>query len=205
MKPRNREINIFNMSLLDIMCGALGTFCFMMLVLFPYYTRAKNQQGGGSTQQLQQQLDDANKQIEKLEKTFPVTVQIRWNEPSDVDVYLWRAANKPQPQPSLEKKLGPWIKGDTSTECIRGPCTEIWQMVDVPRGLETKLYYILFNPNGTTGPIQVGGSYLSSDGLVNLPAVSLTPQNRIVLVGSFVRTDDDKLKFIPAVPVRRQP
>jgi hypothetical protein len=38
MKPRNREINIFNMSLLDVLCGALGTFCFMMIVLFPYYS-----------------------------------------------------------------------------------------------------------------------------------------------------------------------
>jgi hypothetical protein len=41
MKPRNREINIFNMSLLDILCGALGTFCFLMLVLFPYYSQDK--------------------------------------------------------------------------------------------------------------------------------------------------------------------
>lgn len=41
MKPRNREINIFNMSLLDILCGALGTFCFLMLVLFPYYNQDK--------------------------------------------------------------------------------------------------------------------------------------------------------------------
>lgn len=37
MKARNREINIFNMSLLDILCGALGVFCFMTLVLFPYW------------------------------------------------------------------------------------------------------------------------------------------------------------------------
>ena len=41
MKPRNREINIFNMSLLDVLCGALGTFCFMMLVLFPFYSQDK--------------------------------------------------------------------------------------------------------------------------------------------------------------------
>jgi hypothetical protein len=41
MKPRNREINIFNMSLLDILCGALGTFCFLMLVLFPFYSQDK--------------------------------------------------------------------------------------------------------------------------------------------------------------------
>ena len=37
MKRRNREVNIFNMSLLDILCGALGAFCFMMLSLLPYY------------------------------------------------------------------------------------------------------------------------------------------------------------------------
>src|SRR5579883_3678627 len=43
MKPRNREINIFNMSLLDILCGALGTFCFLMLVLFPFYSQDKGE------------------------------------------------------------------------------------------------------------------------------------------------------------------
>src|SRR5579864_4273172 len=43
MKSRNREINIFNMSLLDILCGALGAFCFLMLVLFPFYSQDKGQ------------------------------------------------------------------------------------------------------------------------------------------------------------------
>jgi FtsZ-binding cell division protein ZapB len=37
MKRNNREVNIFNMSLLDILCGALGAFCFLMLSLLPYY------------------------------------------------------------------------------------------------------------------------------------------------------------------------
>lgn len=37
MRARRREINIFNMSLLDILCGALGAFCFMMIVALPYY------------------------------------------------------------------------------------------------------------------------------------------------------------------------
>lgn len=37
MRARRREINIFNMSLLDILCGALGAFCFMTIVALPYY------------------------------------------------------------------------------------------------------------------------------------------------------------------------
>jgi hypothetical protein len=42
MRARRREINIFNMSLLDILCGALGAFCFMMLVAFPYYKPSRS-------------------------------------------------------------------------------------------------------------------------------------------------------------------
>ena len=44
MKSRNKEVNIFNMSLLDILCGALGAFCFMMLSLFPDHAKVKDLQ-----------------------------------------------------------------------------------------------------------------------------------------------------------------
>lgn len=37
MKPRKRDIEIFNMSVLDLLTGALGAFCFLTLALFPYY------------------------------------------------------------------------------------------------------------------------------------------------------------------------
>ena len=37
MKARNREVNIFNMSVLDLLTGALGAFCFLTLALFPSY------------------------------------------------------------------------------------------------------------------------------------------------------------------------
>lgn len=65
MRARPREINIFNMSLLDILCGALGAFCFMMLVALPYYVvgkvdRAKSQQ---RTEEL---LKDAEKLRERM-------------------------------------------------------------------------------------------------------------------------------------------
>ncbi len=37
MKPRKRDMEIFNMSVLDLLTGALGAFCFLTLSLFPYY------------------------------------------------------------------------------------------------------------------------------------------------------------------------
>lgn len=39
MKPRNCEVNIFNMSMLDVMSGALGAILIIMVVLFPYYNK----------------------------------------------------------------------------------------------------------------------------------------------------------------------
>lgn len=63
MRARNREINIFNMSLLDILCGALGAFCFMMIVLLPYY-----KPGTGEDVKKQQELDETLKDIDKLKE-----------------------------------------------------------------------------------------------------------------------------------------
>src|SRR5437016_4956640 len=73
MKPRNREINIFNMSLLDILCGALGTFCFMMIVLFPYYTAKPSNapdvpKDMVDPKTLQEALDQIKKLKESLQK-----------------------------------------------------------------------------------------------------------------------------------------
>ncbi|MCC6342041.1 MAG: hypothetical protein IT166_07580 [Bryobacterales bacterium] len=76
MKPKNKEVNIFNMSLLDILCGALGAFCFMMLVLFqywkpesPYVKKAKV-----DTAQLEQKLSDLMKQMKNMSNLSPEAV-----------------------------------------------------------------------------------------------------------------------------------
>jgi TolA-binding protein len=63
MRARTREVNIFNMSLLDILCGALGAFCFMMLVLLPYYRPAM---GSAGLQQEQANTDELLKKLEQL-------------------------------------------------------------------------------------------------------------------------------------------
>jgi hypothetical protein len=71
MKPRNREINIFNMSLLDILCGALGAFCFLMLALFPYYAKGSGAQTQEDTTKLKQELEQARKELEQAKSKVP--------------------------------------------------------------------------------------------------------------------------------------
>ena len=62
MRARRREINIFNMSLLDILCGALGAFCFMMLVALPYYIPP------GSAPDLRKSQEETEKLMRDLEQ-----------------------------------------------------------------------------------------------------------------------------------------
>jgi hypothetical protein len=61
MRTRTREVQIFNMSLVDILCGALGAFCFMMLVLLPYYKPANE-----DLRKQEANTQDLLKQLEKL-------------------------------------------------------------------------------------------------------------------------------------------
>ncbi|MEE2691248.1 MAG: hypothetical protein VX640_06900 [Pseudomonadota bacterium] len=37
MRARNRDINIFNLSLMDVICGAMGAFLIIMIILARYY------------------------------------------------------------------------------------------------------------------------------------------------------------------------
>lgn len=201
MKARNREINIFNMSLLDILCGALGAFCFMMLTLFPYYTKAKK---GGDSTTIQNQLDQAQKRIEELDHQFALAVQIWWSAPQAVNLYLWRPANPPQPEPTLAKKNDPWVSTDRKTTCTGGPCSEMWLIHDLARGNQVKIYYVLADTKNNPAPVLVAGRILSAPTELEVPRVTLDAQHRIVLAGLLMRTNDDKVAFTPAPGVRQQ-
>ncbi|MEP7364047.1 MAG: hypothetical protein ABI972_12390 [Acidobacteriota bacterium] len=67
MRAGNREINIINMSLLDILCGAMGAFCFMMLALFPYWSPSGvgAKDAAAQAQQMQQELEQLKEQLRK--------------------------------------------------------------------------------------------------------------------------------------------
>ncbi|MCP4038455.1 MAG: hypothetical protein GY733_16055, partial [bacterium] len=39
MRRRNRELNVFSMSALDLFAGAMGAFILIAVVLFPYYLK----------------------------------------------------------------------------------------------------------------------------------------------------------------------
>lgn len=254
MKPRNREVNIFNMSLLDILCGALGAFCFMMLVLFPYWKpgganaeqmqqsneqmqqelerlkqQLQNTPGGAQAaqqieqlqqqmqqqqgqmnqmsqqlQEAQQQLEDQKKQIEELKWRNPITLGMEWmTAKHDMDIYTqWAvtpsAGHPGPPAPDPTKKQSAYYQGEVKTECVDGPCWEIWAIRDVGPNMELKVYYKFFSANGNPEPAVVYGWYISDGQFNRLPPAKMPHDQTAVYVGSLISDPNYKVAFKPA-------
>lgn len=82
MRKRNRDINIFNLSMLDVISGALGAFLIIMVVLFPYYNK-KNINFENEARQLSQQLSKAKFERDKArEQLQALTEQLTEMEES---------------------------------------------------------------------------------------------------------------------------
>ncbi|MCP4353249.1 MAG: hypothetical protein GY795_47970 [Desulfobacterales bacterium] len=75
MKRRNREFNIFNLSMLDVFASAMGAFLIIMVILLPYYNKdaqSMQEQIDRLRQQVaqqRQQLEQQQQRIQQLEQT----------------------------------------------------------------------------------------------------------------------------------------
>ena len=81
MRRRNREINIFSMSALDLFASALGAFILIAVIALPYYLKTDHlllaearkekemrEKIEGENNQLLSQLGQKNQQMEALRK-----------------------------------------------------------------------------------------------------------------------------------------
>ena len=62
MKSRNREINVFSMSALDLFASALGAFILISIVLMPYFLRLSDEE----VRQLRQALSEAQASLREM-------------------------------------------------------------------------------------------------------------------------------------------
>lgn len=65
MKVRNREINIFNLSMLDVICGALGAFLILLILTLPYYK--KTNAGQKSDTDCQATIERLQQELQKTQ------------------------------------------------------------------------------------------------------------------------------------------
>ena len=72
MRSKNREFNILNMSFLDVICGAMGAFLIVMVILMPYYKKEAQdffQMIGSLKQELEQTMQSLEETSQNLEET----------------------------------------------------------------------------------------------------------------------------------------
>lgn len=73
MKRRPRDINIFNISALDLFASALGAFIIVAIIIFPYYM--KNADALQRVRQLEQQNQENQARMEALQRDAETTRQ----------------------------------------------------------------------------------------------------------------------------------
>ncbi len=205
MKARNREINIFNMSLLDVLCGALGAFCFMMLVLFPYY-KPKQESAtppGPPPQNCEDCMQKHDEMRKKIEETNARNAQLEMRNPFvvemfpryggfDIDLYInddRKGGQNISPKPDATKPQGEYWTGDKMIGG-RGAYPEIWMVRDAPKG-DYRVYYKVMKmevPNAP--PTFVEGRVMTGGGAVLLPKVVLGKVGEVVHVGTITSDGD---------------
>jgi hypothetical protein len=94
MRARNREVNIFNMSLLDILTGMMGAFLFLMLGMVPYYAQVKSQEKQHLVASDQDQSSSAAGKQEGPQIDTLLHITANWNSATPVNAYLYSPSTK---------------------------------------------------------------------------------------------------------------
>jgi len=115
MRIPNREINIFNMSMLDVICGALGAFLIVTVVLFPSYQNKASVivEEVGKTKEQNERLRQEIEKAKRARKVPPRTQQMmRDNEKLQQELVALKesqAAKPPSPGTTKNPPLLVWI------------------------------------------------------------------------------------------------
>ncbi len=221
MKPRNREINIFNISMLDVISGALGAFLIIMIVLFPYYkkesidyqkeiqelrqqvqaVRQRAQMAEQRAQKAEQEASEARAEAEQnrqraraAEQKLAKTflvVYIRWGTEKQ-DIDL-HVIDPSGAEFYYSKKTIPGRPGELSVDSQRGPGNEVWEIRDAPPG-KYRVYANLFEPHKNNAIPTIKGKVFYRDGSSPLSEVSLTQVKEKKLMATIVVKPDGNVQ-----------
>lgn len=207
MKPRNREINIFNLSMLDVISGALGAFLIIMITLFPYYKKEvidfqeQVEQLEQEIQSMQQQIDEAqevSRQLSEsqqqlgeaqrqLAKTFLV-IYIRWaTQKQDIDLHVIDPSGA---EFWYKKKIINGRPGELSEDSTSGPGNEVWEIFNAPPG-DYRIYAKLYSTHGNNKPPTIKGRVIHRDGSQRLPEIRLTSSAKTFITTITIKNNGD--------------
>ncbi|KAA6187932.1 hypothetical protein F2Q65_01505 [Thiohalocapsa marina] len=192
MKRRNRDINVFNLSMLDVILGAMAAFLIIMVVLLPYYKKEHIEYQADTTS-LRRALADAQAAAasavaraeaaeaealrerghsdalaSRLAKTFLV-LYIRWGTLDDIDLHV---VDPTGAEFYWERRTVAGRPGELSEDNVVGPGAEVWEVREAPPG-EYRASAKLFRINDTRKPVVIKGRTFFRDGSRPLREVAL--------------------------------
>jgi hypothetical protein len=189
MKPRNREVNIFNLSMLDVISGALGALIIIMVVLFPFYGKERTEDEFQRLRNRVQELEDENQRLEErlraVEKRRPFVVFIEWYAAKH-DVDLW-----------VDDGTSSYAPGHVGTEKKWGPGMEVQLVRDAPIGMKWEVVVRLKNRNGNPEKCTLNAYYMDARGLHQMGSYTIPQEGKWYRIGRLVMTEREQLAFSP--------
>lgn len=191
MRRRSREISVFNLSMLDVIAGAMAAFLILVVILLPYYDKttidhqaeiqsltqalaaaetaqreaqAQAERAQAQAAQAEQEAARQQDRAEGLARQLAQTflvLYVRWDTRDDVDLHVI--------DPSgaefwwNEHKRLPGRPGELSEDAILGPANEVWEIRDAPPG-DYRIEVELFAIRDARKPVVVKGRVFHRDG-----------------------------------------
>jgi len=131
MRRRNREIQIFSVSALDLFASAMGVFALLAVILFPYYLKSE-QQFSAEAQDVRVQNQQLREEIEKLMELLKgsyLVVVLQWDTfAQDVDLHVVDPAGNEfyYEETNRDGSTFPGEDAFLTVDSRDGPGVEVW-------------------------------------------------------------------------------
>lgn len=201
MRRRQREINIFNLSMLDVIAGAMGAFLIVMVILLPFYRKQAPSSPAAATEAMQAQLADARARAARAESAAQAAQAEAANRAAELAEQQGRNAALRQELkktfllihihwPTLgvdldlhvvdpaghefywERRSLAGASGNLSVDSLIGPGNEVFTDGAAAPG-DYRVYVHFFNTHAGMAESAVDGAVLFREGTLRLPGLTL--------------------------------
>lgn len=189
---RNREINVFSMSALDLFASGLGAFLILMLILFPYYK--KDSDASAAVNKKQEALNSCEQKLQQSQQSLSqcttklgsgiLLVSMSWesadknaSSPNDMDLYVTdpkgyryyygQKNNPPGKDFPTQARI--------SLDVLTTPGFEVFEEPAVRAGKYTIAIMLFPHSNRGSLPLNVRIMIYTRDGSTEIPVIAINP------------------------------
>jgi hypothetical protein len=181
VRRRNREINIFSVSVLDLFASGMGVFALLAVILFPYYLKSDTT-------------------VVKNSKSGFLAVVVQWTAKNhDVDLHVinpkgneffFQAHNQ-------DGTHFPEVQAFLTVDSQHGPGAEVW-LEPQPMTGDYQLFATLYDRHENPNTTVLKGKIFHRDGAIQLPVRLLSRERYKVKLGDINVDAEGGVSFEPA-------